>query len=92
MYRYWSGIYHFFDSFGKWYGKEKSGMVKQSWLFWSFWVKLGSPNADRRSQINGKIAQATLKTTIFGPKNSFQAEIASNELIMSDFGACEAHV
>ena len=28
LYRYWSGIYHLFDSFGRWYGKEKSGMVK----------------------------------------------------------------
>ena len=28
LYWYFSGIYHFFDSFGKWYGKKKSGMVK----------------------------------------------------------------
>ena len=28
FYRYFCGIYHFFDSFGKWYGKTKSGMVK----------------------------------------------------------------
>ena len=28
IYWYFSGIYHFFDSFGKWYGKEKCGMVK----------------------------------------------------------------
>ena len=25
IYRYWSGIYHLFDSFGRWYGKVKCG-------------------------------------------------------------------
>ena len=25
IYRYWSGIYHLFDSFGRWYGKGKCG-------------------------------------------------------------------
>ena len=28
IYRCQSGIYHFFDSFGKWYGKKKVVMVK----------------------------------------------------------------
>ena len=27
IYRYFSGIYHVFDCFGKWYGIAKSGMV-----------------------------------------------------------------
>ena len=54
-------------------------------------MRLSAPNADCRSQINEKIAQAPLKTTTFDLKNSFQAENASNELIMSNFGACEAN-
>ena len=28
FYRYFCGNYHFFDLFGKWYGKKKNGMVK----------------------------------------------------------------
>ena len=27
FYRYWCGIYHFFDCFLMWYGNVKSGMV-----------------------------------------------------------------
>ena len=26
IYRYWSGIYHLFDSSGRWYGKGKCGI------------------------------------------------------------------
>ena len=55
--------------------------------------EVGSPiSVAIAAQINGEIAQATLKSTIFGPETSFQAENASNELIMSNFGACEANL
>ena len=55
--------------------------------------EVGSPiSVAIAAQINGEIAQATLKSTIFGSETSFQAENADNELIMSDFGLCKANL
>ena len=62
FYRYFCGNYHIFDSFGKWYGKKKSGMVKFFWLFWLFWERLGSPiGGDRRSNPMGNCPRNSQK-------------------------------
>ena len=39
IYRYFTGIYHFFGSFSEWYGIRKSGMV---------FLLFGSTSSDQR--------------------------------------------
>ena len=55
--------------------------------------EVGSPiSVAIAAQINGEIARATLKSTIFGPELShFKAEDAPNKPIMSNFELCKAN-